>query len=107
MVVVRARPQDVVCPVAALLKYLENRPDPKHVHEQLYVHLNGAPLREQEIRSFLAKARAILGWCREIMPHSFRMGRATELFVKGKPIHYIIKKGRWRSNAVLQYIQPY
>lgn len=38
--------------------------------------------------------------------HSFRIGRATDLALKGVPSSFIKSAGRWNSNAYEKYIRP-
>ncbi len=100
-------PDKRVCPVNHLLNYLLLRPPLKHQEENLYVKLNGNPVKENEFRVLLTKGRKVLKWSKRVTSHSFRMGRATQLFLDGIPVHEIQQKGRWGSNAVLCYIKPF
>ncbi len=90
-----------------LLNYLGMRPRPRHVEEPLYIDRLGLPISECQFRGMLAKSRKILGWSHHVTSHNFRMGRATQLFLNRISVHRIKQMGRWHSNAVLSYIQPF
>ncbi len=49
-----------------------------------------------------------LGWNQlPINTHSFRAGRATDLFDSNNSDSYIQEVGRWSSNAFKRYIRPH
>ncbi len=81
--------------VNKLLNYLVMRPKPKHMEEPLYVDMLGLPISECQFQNMLSKAKKILGWSHWVTSHSFRMGRATQLFLNGILVHWIKQMGRW------------
>lgn len=100
-------PDERVCPVLHLLNYFLVRPQVRHNEENLYVKFNSHPVTEYEFRVILTKACKLMHWSRRVTSHSFRMGRATQLFLSGVPLQQIQQAGWWCSNAVLSYIQPF
>ena len=93
-----------LCPVAALLDYLNHRagdPGP------LFRLANGQPLHR---RPFVRDIQAII--TRAGIPgslfngHSFRIGAATSASAAGVPESVIKQLGRWSSFAYQQYIRP-
>lgn len=92
------------CPVNALMKYLELRP---RYHGQLFVNKAGRPLQRGQICDILKLVLTLLN----VTPvryntHSFRIGRATDLALKGMFPEQIRVIGRWSSDAYLKYVRP-
>ena len=93
-----------LCPVAALLDYLNHQagdPGP------LFQLANGKPLHRrpfvQDIQAILTKA-GVPGAL--FNGHSFRIGAATSASAAGVPESVIKQLGRWNSFAYQQYIRP-
>lgn len=94
--------QDFCC-VTAMQKYFSLRPTGAYY---LFSHINGSPLTRSQFSGILAKAIRTLGLStHSYLSHSFRIGRATVLASQGVPIETIKKLGRWKSDAVEQYIR--
>ncbi len=57
------------------------------------------------LRKWLRRAGLISTAAEEkrYVPHSFRHGMATDMFDNDLPVEWVMKHGRWRSNAVQQY----
>lgn len=88
---------------ADALKYTEIRPK---VEGQYLIHSNGLELTQFQFRNILHKSLTLLGHNqKDFQTHSFRIGGATYLFLKGKSDNEIQKSGRWRSNVYKKYIR--
>ncbi len=101
----RCRGKDTYCPVTLLVAYLGVR---RHLGGPLFVkHGTGQAITRGW---FCNKRRLCLdyfGWNQlPITTHSFRAGRATDLFDSKHSDSYIQKVGRWSSNAFKRYIRP-
>ncbi len=75
---------------------------------QFFVHQYGARVSKDQVLRVLRRAvRLIPGLDEaEFGTHSFRSGKATDLFLKGKPDAEIMSEGRWTSAAFRKYIKP-
>ena len=94
------------CPVLWLKHYIALRQKIRNVDEQLFVFKDGTPLQPNHLRKLLRK----ILFNRDLDPtlydtHSFRIGRANYLFKMNTPIDTIKNLGRWRSNAVYNYLR--
>ena len=93
-----------ICPVAALLDYLNRRgssPGP------LFITKGGAPLRQQVFVANIQQALTAAGLEGiNFNGHSFRIGAATTASEGGIPETTIKILGRWDSMAYLHYIRP-
>jgi hypothetical protein len=72
---------------------------------QFFCHLNGCPLTRYQFSSVLAKACRHAGFQSKVLTHSFRIGRATDLALKGISDDQIKMLGRWSSNSFSRYIR--
>ena len=92
-----------LCPVQAVQDYLAIRPN---FQGPFFCHANGAPTTRGQFSAVLAKSIGrILPGCKTIKSHSFRIGRATQLFGMGLSGDKIKMLGRWRSDAYKSYIR--
>jgi site-specific recombinase XerD len=93
----------VICPVAAYQAYIDVRPSSKFAFSNKY----GSPITPAYVRKTL---RSILTRIKhkstEFNTHSFRIGRATDMYTAGSSDIQIAKAGRWNSKAFLKYIKP-
>ena len=91
------------CPVTALRTYLCQRP---LLPGPLFIHKNGSPVSRNAVSSLLRKSVQRLDLDpSQFSPHSFRIGRATDLANDGVPEFHIKKTGRWHSDAYLKYLR--
>ena len=93
-----------ICPVAALLDYLNRRgrtPGP------LFITEGGTPLRRQAFVDNIQQALMAAGLeGSKFNGHSFRISAATTASEVGVPETTIKILGRWRSMAYQRYIRP-
>ena len=93
-----------LCPVVAILKYLEVRPGPRS--GPLLIHQDGNPLyRDQFVRCLKESLEAAGINHAHYSGHSFRIGAATAAARAGVPDHLIKSLGRWESEAYQVYIR--
>lgn len=91
------------CCVAAVTEYLKVRPD-----NALYFfcHADSSPLTRSQFSGVLSKTIHYAGLpVDKFRTHSFRIGRATTLASQGISNETIKLLGRWKSNAVQNYIR--
>ena len=94
------------CPVEAIDEYIEVRPQILHDEEQFFIFENRVPVMPNDMRRTLKVALRRIGLDADLYDtHSFRIGRATDLQKLGTPIDNIKSLGRWRSNAVYNYLR--
>ena len=95
-----------ICPVAALLDYLNRRgctPGPW----PLFITEGGTPLRRQAFVDNIQRALTAAGLeGSKFKGHSFRISAATTASEVGVPETTIKILGRWRSMAYQRYIRP-
>ena len=96
------------CPVEWVLKYIDMRSKLKDDNEQFFKFIDGSNLKPQHMRLILRSTLKSF----ELNPslydtHSFRIGRATDLFKGGENLERIKQLGRWKSNAVYKYLRDY
>ena len=102
----KAQQDTLVCPVAALLSYLQLRP--QVTSPALFVRLPGVPVSRSFFLDNLQQALQLTAHKRlALNTHSFRIGRATDLALQGTSDIYIQRLGRWSSNAYKKYVRPY
>ena len=73
-----------------------------------FTHRSGEPLTVTYVRKTLVKVLKLVGLNpTEYNTHSFRVGRATDMFKQGySPEAQVCKAGRWNSKADKKYIKP-
>ena len=89
-----------VCPVSSMLDYLIIRPN---LDGPLFIHQNGTPVTRHQFSAILMKCTSSLNI--KIRPHSFRIGRATDLAIQGISQEAIMRLGRWSSDCYKTYIR--
>lgn len=92
-----------ICPIRRLADFLKLR-HPGY-NRPLYLHFDGSNLTRYQFGVILRKALQFCDIRDHIRPHSFRIGRATELAKMNVADHDIKKMGRWSSNAYSGYIR--
>lgn len=92
-----------VCPVYNMHAFLKVRA----CHSgYLFLHQNGLPLTRYQFGAVLQKCVVSLGLpLAHFKSHSFRIGGATTLAMKGVPTETIKRLGRWKSHAFKTYIR--
>ena len=90
------------CPVFWICKYLNMRPHIRNNNEQFLIFKDGSPVQPNHLRKLLKNIiKNELNLDESLYDtHSFRIGRATDLFKDGTDVERIKKLGRWKSNAV-------
>ena len=87
-------------------EYLSIRREWVVENEPFFIFQNGDPVRTDDIRSILRFALAGLKLNESLYDtHSFRIGRATDLFKMGRSVEDIKRVGRWKSSAVYKYLR--
>jgi site-specific recombinase XerD len=72
-----------------------------------FTHSSGEPLTVSYVRKTLNKVLKLVGLNpTEYNTHSFRIGRATDMFKQGYTDAQICMAGRWNSKAYKKYIKP-
>ena len=94
------------CPVDWIVKFTEMRNPIVLESENLFIFRDGSKLEAIHLRNLLRETIKSF----DLNPafydtHSFRIGRATDLFKAGVPVDTIKHLGRWRSNAVYKYLR--
>ena len=95
------------CPYACLSEFLVLRGDYLELDDQLFVFSDGnTPVKPRHVRKVLKEILKSMGLDNTLYDmHSFRIGRATDMFKFGYPVETIKKWGRWTSNAVYKYLR--
>ena len=96
------------CPVDWIVKFTDMRSPIVVDSENLFVFRDGRQLEPHHLRKLLRET--LRGF--DLDPtlydtHSFRIGRATDLFKSGVPVDTIKHLGRWKSNAVYRYLRDF
>ena len=96
----------VFCPFQLVDEYLRMRGDYDHMEEQLFIHRDGSPVSQMQMRQVLSSAIQALGLNHQLYGvHSLRLGRATDLAKFSYSLEEIRQMGRWRSNVVYKLHQ--
>ena len=96
------------CPVQLTIEYLEVRPLIHDTQEQFFIFRDGSPVTATQMRSTLKLALRNLHLDPDLYDtHSFRIGRATDLQKLNTPVDTIKALGRWKSNAVYNYLRRF
>ena len=73
----------------------------------LFIHPTGVPLNRQFVVKNLKRDLEVIGLDpKKYNSHSFRSGKATDLFDNNEPTDRIKQVGRWKSDAHHKYIKP-
>lgn len=92
-----------LCPISALLKFLEVRGNQEG---PLFVLQDGSPLSRDYLVRRMRQALSLAGIEQgSYSGHSFRIGAATSAAAAGVPSHLIKALGRWSSEAYMVYIR--
>lgn len=93
----------IICPVQAMTKFLEVRPN---FPGPLFCHFGGKPLTRYQFSAVLDKVIVAIGLeSKYYKSHSFRIGAATTAADKGFSDEEIKIAGRWKSSAFRTYIR--
>ena len=93
------------CPYMVTREFLSVRGDYRYEEEPLFVFNNGTLVTPNMARRVLKKLIRMANLDPMLYDtHSFRAGRATDLQKAGFSVDQIKKLGRWRSNAVYNYL---
>ena len=92
-----------ICCINSVLLFMGVRPK---IEGSLLCHQNRSHLTRYQFTSMLTKCISRLGLSTELIKtHSFRIGRATDLYKEGVSTETIKTLGRWRSCAFHKYIR--
>lgn len=92
-----------LCCVKAMSDYMQVRNTASSI---LFCHGDSRPLTRSQFASVLSKVIPFTGiMTGKYRSHSFRIGRASELAVKGVSEESIKQMGRWSTSAYKQYIR--
>lgn len=93
------------CPVYLLDRYIKYRPT-GFARGPFLIHKDGSPLTQYQFRTELQETIRSIDLNPEYYDsHSFRGGRATDLFETGWSVDQIKEAGRWKSNTVYDYLK--
>ena len=94
------------CPFETTSMYLELRGAYHDINEKLFLFRDNQPVTPAHVRRMLRLLLRSIGLNDKLYgTHSFRIGRATDLSKKGLNIEKIKRIGRWRLNAVYNYLR--
>ena len=94
------------CPVKWIKRFLLIRGNYINEDEAFLIYSDGRPIQATETRKLLRECLTKLELNAKLYDiHSFRIGRATDLFKMGMHIDQIKDIGRWKSNAVYRYLK--
>ena len=94
------------CLFALLQTYLSARENSKSYNEPFFVFKNRVPVTAAQFRASLKRCLKSSGFDDKLYTsHCFRIGRSCDLYKCGVSIENIKKLGRWKSNAVFQYLR--
>jgi site-specific recombinase XerD len=100
---------DTHCPVLALQRFLQRRLSLRSASVFLFCFESGRPVTVRFFTNwFRALVRSVLpaGRAPSILPHSLRIGGATDAMLAGFSVLKVQQLGRWRSTAFYNYIRP-
>ena len=94
------------CPVEWTRRYIQLRGPTRSITEPLFKLSDGSPLKPTWLRQLLRSILTEFDLQTDLYDtHSFRIGRATDLFKTGVHIDDIKQLGRWKSDAVYKYLR--
>ena len=94
------------CPVEALRDYSNMRSKYIDANEEFFVSRDRRGLPADQVRQIMRKIIGKLGLNPMLYDtHSFRSGRATDLRKLGYSVDDVKSAGRWKSNAVYDYLR--
>ena len=98
------REHETICPVQLLLDYLAVRP---RCSGPLFLSASNKLITRWWLLKMLRFCLSYLGWDNlAVNTHSFRIGRATDMFAQNYSDSYIQHVGRWASDAFKRYLRP-
>ena len=94
------------CPYQILRMYVNTRGRYRTPHENFFIFADHSPVKPYHVRLILRNMLQLL----KIDPtnyccHAFRAGRSIDLLKLGLSVETIKKIGRWKSNAVYNYLR--
>ena len=96
------------CPVQWTKRFIHLRGPVKNNDENFFHFRDSSPVSASVFRNMLRETIASFDLDPSIYDtHSFRIGRATDLFKSGVSVDDIKQLGRWKSNAVYKYLKDY
>ena len=96
------------CPVEWTRRYIQLRGPIKQQNENLFVFRDKSSIKPDIVRKLLRDILEDFDLDSTLYDtHSFRIGRATDLFRSGVSIETIKQLGRWKSNAVYRYLKDF
>ena len=94
------------CPFELLRSYAEERPKYQQPSEPFFIFRNMEPVQPQHMRSTLKLILQLIELDSDLYNcHSFRAGKALDLYRNQISVETIKKLGRWRSNIVFSYLK--
>ena len=94
------------CPIELLNEYSNLRGEYTTLNEPFFILPNRNPptanMLREILKAMLTNLKLDPGW---YGTHSFRSGRATDLLKEGYSIDEIKTRGRWKSDAVFDYLR--
>ena len=94
------------CPVEWTQRYIQLRRKIQNDDENFLILSDGSPIPATFLRNLLREIIRQFDLNENLYDtHSFRIGRATDLFKSGVGIEDIKQLGRWKSNAVYKYLK--
>ena len=93
------------CPYECLKKYVNIRGKSKSLLEPFFVFKDNSPVLPNHLRVVLRSSLKEAGFqANAYVFHGIRMGRASDLLQMGVSVETIKNLGRWKSNAVYNYL---
>ena len=93
-----------VCPVELLDRYVSVRPATATL---AFTNVLGLPVARSKFKKILDACCVRAGLVpKNYNLHSFRIGRATQMFKDNKQVSEIMRVGRWNSMAFMKYLRP-
>ena len=107
-ITIRIKPsQDGSCLKSWYAKYLESIRGTNKVSVYAFTLEDFSPITRNQLATRLKRCIKDLGLdSSRYNTHSFRIGKATDMYKDGYSDRQIAEAGRWKSNAFLNYIRP-
>jgi len=100
---IRVQPSKQKCPVKALSDYMAMRPSQPGY---LFIFMDAQPISSQYFTKVFNRCLDYLSLDKKYFkPHSFRIGAATNAFLRGVSMEKIQQMGRWQSQAFRKYVR--
>ena len=95
-----------MCLFALLKAYISNRGPALNAKEQFFVFADGSLVAPHHMRNTLKAILTLAGFNAQFYStHSLCVGRTSDLLHIGLFVETIKKLGRWKSNAVFNYLR--